>query len=212
MKNKVFIFVFIFLIIFLFFGPFIVRAFSDLKGPILVSLFAKKETESTNWSKDIIMVSGENFDFLLVVKNNGVEPLKDVNLEIEIPKEILYNGYLTINGKTKKQKIKEPLDLGAFLPSEQKTIEFQLKSQNQNFKDEKREITAKVFAGSFASLDSVSVILKPYTFEGIKIERKTVLATAAFFAKQWYFWVIFVIVLIFFFLRIFLRLFSSPME
>lgn len=205
MKSKILI-IFIFSLLF---SPILVWAFSS-SDAILVSIFAKKN-EAVEWSKNIAMVPGENFDFLLIVKNNSAEPLKNVNLEIEIPKEISYNGYLTINGKTKKEKIKKPIALGVLLPYEQKTIEFQAKSQNLNFNEEKREVSAKIFAGNFASLDSLQIILKPYTFQGIKIERKTLLPTVSASTKNWYFLIIVIILLAVLFLRIFLKLFSTPM-
>lgn len=206
MKNKIFII----LIVSLLLTPIFVWAFSD-SGAILVSIFAKKENEAVNWSKNITMIPGDNFDFILIVKNNSKQPFKNVNLEIEMPKEILYKGYLTINGKTKREKIKEPIALGVFLPNEQKTIEFQAKSQNLNFKDVKKEILIKVFADNSIASDLISVVLKPYTFQGIKTVRKVGLATVSLSLKQWYVWVILIIALAFFFFRLFLKLFSTPM-
>jgi len=205
MKKYIFIILALFVLTPLFAGAL----FNEEK--ILISVMAREEGGFANWTKNVLMIYNQNTDFFIIIKNNSNDVFNNVNLEIKIPREILYNGHLTINGEEIKNNFKNQINIGVFLPAEQKIISFQAKSQYVGFKEKESEIWTRVSAGNFISSDSTKINLKPYAFQNIKTAKKIELASIGVFAKQWYFWIILIIILAFLFFKIFLKLFGAPM-
>ncbi len=156
------------------------------------------------------MNTGDIFDFVLLVKNDSNVALNGVNLQIKVPSDILYSGFLGINGKIKKQDITNSVAIGVFLPGEQKTINFKVRSEHLSSKESDTEISALVYSGAEIASDSTQIVLKPYTFQGIKIAKNVGLATAGLSAKKWYFWAALLIILLIYSFRLFLYFFSTP--
>jgi len=202
--------VFIILVISLIFTPVFAGAVSDSGNSVSVSIFAK--SDSSSWSKEITMNVGQNFDFLAVAKNNSGYPLMNVTLEVDFPKDVLSNGVVNINGKKSEKNLEGGLNIGAFLPGEEKAISFQAKSVTLNSKQQNGEILATVSSQNGESSDSIKTSLNPYSFQIARTAKKASLATVSFSVKQWYVWLIFIVALAIYLFRVFLRLFSTPMS
>lgn len=177
---------------------------SDCKSGILtITILGKKEGDFLQWLKNLDLRSGENIDFLFVVKNNGENKIENVIVKAEMPEEIIYSGNLKIDGNSSAGDIKDGINLGSLDPNTVKTITFKGKIKPVNLEEGEKEIVGKVNAGEFSDSDSLKINIK--TSRGVAAVG---LGAIKFFVQQWYFWLLVILVLAYLFYMIFRSLFS----
>jgi len=172
-----------------------------------VSILAKKEKEPIQWVKNLELSSGEKIDFLMVIANGSEQTLKDVVVKTEIPEGIVYKGELKIDGSSSKGDITSGIELGDLSPSAVKTIAFKGIIPSDYSEKGEKEIVGTIKTEKFSNSDSLRITLK-----GSKGFSGAGLAAIGFLVRQWYFWVLVIIALIFLFFFAFRRLFSVVPE
>ena len=185
-------------------APTTVTTTSVVKSNTLsVSILARNESTSTEWSKEISASKNEKINFLVTVKNISDATAENVSFKIDTAQNINAEN-IKIDNSEATGNIYSGINLGSMDKGTSKIISF---NGVINSQDEKNGIKVTVTANSGDASDSDLIALNI---------SKSSIATASLidspfmsFVKQWYLWVIGIIVLISLFVIIFRRLSSN---
>lgn len=164
----------------------------DDDNALMLSLFERKENSSEEWKKDIKAAPGERIDFLLIITNSSSEDLKDVNVKVELPQEIIYRGNLKIGENPSEENISKGFNID-YLPSGAiETIIFKGEVASE-IEVEERDIIGMINIENLFISDSDSTKI---AFEKPQEQMATTVAASLSLKellKKWYFWALLIL-------------------
>ncbi|MCX6765321.1 MAG: hypothetical protein NT148_02165, partial [Candidatus Nealsonbacteria bacterium] len=172
---------------------------------IIVKLLAKKSTDaSSDWKKDLAVVTGDDIEFLVIVINASGKKMDTVTIKSEIPKEVSYTGNLKVDGASYTGSVSNGVNIGSIEKDGMRIITFNGGLNSKEYKDnEKKQLTisSKADTGTISATDTTTLnsenILKTQTASVSSGIKETL--------RSWYVWflVVLVIVLLYFFFKSF---------
>lgn len=176
-------------------------------GGIAVVLFAKKAGQATNFQKTLTASTNDSLEFTVVVKNISGNAANNVNLQISLPTSVAYSGNLAIDGTSSAGSVTSGISLGTLAPRTTKIVTF---TGNVSAAVQTTQVTTTVTSSNGSDSDTVNLsgtaTANPNT---AGVSNTTAGAKLFEFVKQWYLWIIVLIIMAVLFVIIFRRL-SSP--
>lgn len=177
---------------------------------LMVSFFAKQDSNSTQWQKTAKVGSDGNIYFMISVSNNSNVQADNVNVSISVPSEISSLSNLNIDNESVSGDIVTGINIGPVAPSTTKSITFEGKTQTISETSTKQAIATSNVSG-VTQTDSVSIefiISQDQNQTAAAVSSAP--ATGGFWGwlRQKYLWILGFLVLIFLFIVVFKR-FSS---
>ncbi len=169
-----------------------------------ISLFGKKDSMAPDWQRSISLAAGDKVDFLIIVKNNSNTPADSIIVKTDLTSAISYAGDLKIGNLASAGNIASGIDLGTLAPKSSQIISFTGMLANQ-VPDGALQVGASVNASSVLYDSDYLMVAAPAAVAGASV----VSAENSFvtrFKKNWYIWLVVILVLIVVFIIIFRRL------
>lgn len=174
---------------------------------LVISIFAKKQSDPLQWQKYVSAGNNENLDFLLVVKNISNSPADNVSVKADITNNIAYTGSLKIDDAPSTGNVVSGISLGTIPPNTSKSVTFSGATQAAGAQN--IQITSTAGTDSTADSDSLTVNVAPPGQDSIDTGAGAKAYPIVEFIKRWYVWIIIIGVLITLFVIIFRRLSSN---
>ncbi len=175
---------------------------------VIISIFGQKESDQTQWGKNISTVNNDKINFLLVVKNISNLPINNVLIKTDITNNIKYADNLKIDNFSLAGNIVSGVDLGTIPPKTSRVIYFTGSVVAQ---------TSQGVAQITASINSDNILYdSDYLTVNIGGQTKYNVATnvtgnsiMSNLKKNWYIWIMVIIILIALFIIIFRKISSN---
>ncbi|MDD2731955.1 MAG: hypothetical protein PHI53_02035 [Candidatus Pacebacteria bacterium] len=148
---------------------------------VSVSIFAKKESDLSQWQESLSLKSGEKAEILIIVLNNKSEDIDNVYLKLELPKEIGYKGIIKIADNQIEQDISQEINIGYVSSNSEKRITLDIEASKDIKSKTDKEILSDIRIEDFKSSDALKLTLEPS-------ESKQ--SFFVWLVKTWYLWVL----------------------
>lgn len=173
---------------------------SNQNQALSITLLAKKQSDTDQWSKEIQANSNDSIDFLITFKNNSAASLNTVSIKTDLSSNLAFTGNLKIDNTSSGGNIANGIPLGTITPGMTKILSFSASIQPQNT-TENATVMSTAYSGNSSNSDSLTIAIA--TQETQKDEAGN---TFIDFLKKWYIWFFIIIILIVLFIIIFRRL------
>lgn len=188
---------------------------------LVISVFAKKETDGMQWQKYVTATNNDRLNFLITVKNISTQPINGVSVSIDSNAAIVYLGDLKIDNLASQGNINSGVAVGTISPKTSLAITFSATLQSPNaqvFQINGRVSTENTTLDTDilsinATASSTPAMGTPQTLTPNQDNLAGVTASDApvvAFVKKWYLWIVIIAVLIVLFIIIFRRLSTNP--
>jgi len=173
---------------------------------LLISFFSKTDSSSSQWQKTAQTMPNSNVYFMISLVNNSTTQIDNVTVSANIPNEIASLGNLKLNETAISGDIVSGINIGSIAPSTTKSITFEGKTQAISEASTKQATATSNVLGLINS-DTISIDFAQGQSTGAVSDA---VASSGFweFLKQWYLWILGILVLVFLFIIVFKR-FSS---
>jgi len=175
-------------------------------GSVVVSLFAKKESDNGQWSKNIDGQQNDVINFLVVVKNISTTAVQNVSVKTDITNNISYTGNLKINDTVAAGNVILGVSLGTLNPKTSVAVSFTGLVQPQNNQGPVQIVASANSDTTTHDSDQISLTTPAQIESEVTPPINTGNPIISNFAKNWFIWLIIVIVLITVFIIIFRKL------
>lgn len=169
---------------------------------IVISIFGKKQADGTSWTKNFDATNNDEIEFLMVVKNISANTL-NATASADLTNNFVYTGNLVIDGTAAAGSVVSGIDLGSLAANTSKVMQFTGTIQSQN--SQAVQVIASTNSNGMFDSDFFTVNITASANTAAVSDSPFVE-----FIKNWYLWIIIIVVLIALFVIIFRRLSSNP--
>jgi len=176
---------------------------------LAVSLFAKKDSTSLQWDKNIQLGQNETVYFMVTLNNNSNSQIDNIAVSVNIPSEISYLGNLKIDDVAISGDIVSGINIGSVQAMGRKTITFEGKTQTFAIQEQKQAVANIINSAEFNQSDSISINFDASQTSSASISSSPASTGILEFLKHWFMWIIVALVLVFLFVVVFRRISSD---
>ncbi len=181
------------------------------KENLVVTLLARKESGSPEFTKNISASANEKINFLMVVKNTSDKSMDNTLVKVELPDTIKYDGNLKIDTIGSLENIVSGINLGSIAKGVSKMVSFSGVVSNEATQTDAK-ITVTITSGKITDSDSLMVNVESAQVASENNNSNIAGLTSSFiakFLKGWFIWGLLLLILIFLFIIIFRKLSSN---